>query len=148
METKLNFVPLTWSPTGGWGCGETHNAGKAKIISWMVDQLRQFQFVPPLSSGCDQHQENNKQADLYLVVRCVWMAAALALMYNWVNVFSSTVSATLLYIPLTEPCDHTPTPQLQPVLTSLPLIRMLVWRWHCESRLAPADEWTEMAWMK
>lgn len=36
------------------------------------------------------------------------MAVALVLMYTWVNVFSSTVSATLLYIPLTAPRDSPP----------------------------------------
>lgn len=59
-DAEWDFVPLTWSPTGGWGSGETHNAGKAKIISWIVDHLREFQFFPPLSSACDQHQDQKK----------------------------------------------------------------------------------------
>lgn len=129
-----------------------HNAVKAKIISCRSPDI----FPPPplsLSSACGQHQEKkNSLADLYLVVRWVCIAAALVLMYNLANVFSPTVSATLLYIPLTEPRDKpphpSPSPQLLAVLTSRSLIRMLAWRWDCESRLAPADEWTEMAWMK
>lgn len=117
MENGIWFH-LPGDPLGGWKSGKTHRK-KAKIISQKVDHLREFFLsLPPVASVCDHHQlkkiiNKNKNNSRYLFYfeTCLNCGSSRANVH-WVNVFSTTVSATLLYIPT---LDHV-TPPSFPLL--------------------------------
>ena len=81
----------------------------------------------------------NKPSDLSVSCWAVCAAAAVAQNAHLSECFQRRGQRNFVVYTLGNHVTPSPLshPRLQAVLTSLPLIRMLVWRWNSESRLAP-----------